>query len=100
MMSWAPSAASSRVDAAPRPPVPPTSSTSLPRSDSGKSRLRVVLDRYISAAGHHQKHRQHFAVAQIVLEQPGDHGGDDDGYGAVQNEAAVARAGRQPAQRL
>src|SRR5438093_98292 len=99
MMRRAPSAASSRVDAAPRPPVPPTSSTSLPLSDSGKIRLRVVLHRYISAAGHYQKHRQHFAIAQIVFEQPGDHGGDDNGDGAVQNEAAVARTWRQAAQR-
>src|SRR5438445_161666 len=98
------SAASSSVVAAPSPPVPPISSTCRSRKDSSNSRLlRLLLyslGRDVPAAGDYQEHGQHFTVAQVKLEQAGDHGGQNDGGGAMQDEAAIARPGRKSSQRL
>src|SRR5262245_13787071 len=98
-MRRAPSAASSRAEATPRPPAPPTSTTSLPRSDSS-STFRLLFRGDVPATGHDQEHGQDFAVAEIVLEDPGDHGSDDDGNGAMQDETAVGRTVRESAQCL
>src|SRR5438445_425170 len=92
------SAASSSVVAAPSPPVPPISSTCRSRKDSGKSgllRLLVYsLGRDVPTSGDYQEHRQHFTVAHVKLEQAGNHGGQNNGGGAMQDESAIARPGR------
>src|ERR1043166_3131891 len=96
-MRYAPSAARSLVDAAPRPPAPPTSRICLPRSDSGNRRL-LLLRGDVSASGYDQEHGEDFAVAKIMLEKTGDHRGENDRDRAVQDEAAVVAARRQTAQ--
>src|SRR5215475_8501143 len=72
----APSPINSEATAEPRPPEPPANTTSRPFRDSCNRRdlfVDCLVKCQISAGHHHEKHRQYFAVAQVVLEDSTDH---------------------------
>src|SRR6266852_1503813 len=93
IMSLAPVAASSSVEAEPTPPDPPTRINSLPSSESDNRRL--LLRRHIPAGSHHQKHRQDFAIAEIVFKKTRDHQGQGSRDCSMQNESPIASARRE-----
>src|SRR5581483_7097012 len=103
----APSARSREAKAVPSPPVPPASTISLPRRESGNRgalsggkffRNEFGLEREVAACYHDQKHGQHFAVAEIVLEESCRQSRQKDGDAGMQQESAVIAAGRQGAE--
>src|SRR5437588_5984818 len=62
--TWAPSASSSAAVADPRPPAPPESRISRPLIGNFRR-----LSRHIAETDDGQKQREHFAVAQVILQE-------------------------------
>src|SRR5215468_7462148 len=89
MTSRARSASNCSAAAEPMPPEPPASTISFPSSVSGVD--NILLQCEVSAGDYYEKHRQHFAIAEVQLDDAFRHRGQHDGDAAVQKIAPVAR---------
>src|SRR5579871_489705 len=77
-ITFAPSRFNNSAVEEPRPPAPPTSRISSPAIGKVRS-----LDGDVAECDGRQKQRQHFAVAEIVLEQPFGENREDHSNRAV-----------------
>src|SRR5262245_13230000 len=87
--SRASSASNRSATADPIPPEPPTSTTSLPLSESGVD--NIFLQRQIAAGHYDQKHRQYFAIAKVEFDYTFRHRCQHYGNAAMQQIAPIAR---------
>src|SRR5260370_8241355 len=86
MTTRAPSDSSNRAAADPSPPAPPTSSISRPSMDDFSARNFRSLLGDVSEADRSEKQRQHFRVAQVVLQKSFRQNRQNHGDRAVQHE--------------
>src|SRR5579871_309769 len=85
----APSVSSNAAVADPSPPAPPASKISKHASEDFSGGMLPLLGGYIPECDHREKQHQHFAVAQVVLQQTFGQNRQNDGDGAMQHEAGI-----------
>ena len=71
---------------------------SLPLDRGRRARVALHGDGLIRAGDNHQEHREHFAVAEVVLEETLGQGREYDSDPAMQKKSGITAARRQGAQ--